>query len=83
MVTTTTISASDPAVAALPIPGGLTVATASAAELARSLVAAGVPDASHSSGKQMNADAYAKFVAKGKAEAGDAWHKAWIEQHGG
>lgn len=58
MVMTNTIIAYDPAMADLPLPGGGTVGMASAAELARKLVAAGVPNASHEAGKQANAGAY-------------------------
>jgi hypothetical protein len=82
MVTMNTINVDDPATAALPLPGGGTVGTASAAEMARKLVAAGVPNASHEAGRQENAAAYSTFIAKGKSDAGDAWHKAWLAEHG-
>lgn len=82
MMMANTIIGDDPATAAMPLPGGGTVGTASAAELARKLMAAGVPNASHEAGKQANAGAYSDFVSKGKADAGDAWHKAWLAEHG-
>lgn len=79
---TNVITANDPVVNALPVPGGGTIASVSAAELARCGVAAGVPGMSHENGKQANSDAYAQFVAKGKAAAGEAWHAEWLAQHG-
>ena len=83
MQVTTTIAFNEAATNALPVPGGGCVGDLTTAELARRLVKAGVPNVDYSMGKQALGSAYASFVAKGRGDAGDAWHKAWVDQHGG
>jgi hypothetical protein len=83
MAVTNTVIADDPATNALPLPGGGTVGEASAAELARKLVGAGVSGADHANGKQANSNAYALHIAKIRDEAGKAAVASWISQHGG
>ena len=68
------------AIDALELPGGRKVGDLQAGELARFLIAAGVPGVSHTAGKLLNVEAYKQHLADLAAVAGQKAIAAWLEE---
>jgi hypothetical protein len=66
----------------LPLPGGRLLGQVPNGELARVLLAAGVPGVDHSMGRGDLAEVYAKYLQKIHEAAGTAAVNAWVQQAG-
>lgn len=59
-------------------PGGRKLGDVPPAEFTSSLMAWGVPDASHSQGRSANAEAYSRHLQKLREQAADTAVSAWL-----
>lgn len=63
----------------LPLPGGKTIANLSNGELANVLLAAGVPNVSHSAPRTQNLQEYSRFIGQIMGDAGWRALNEWIK----
>ena len=64
---------------ALPLPGGKTLGQTETGALTRFLVAAGVPGANHTNGRETNAKFYSEHLSRIQADAGKAAVASWLQ----